>query len=461
METFEIGHYNSYFFIGIAGVGMSAIAQYLNGIGKQVSGSDRQFGQSKANEIQLKLNAEGIQTFRQDGEGITPEIQICIVSTAVELSNPEIAKASELNIPIVNRADLLAAITRTKKTVAVSGTSGKSSTAAMIYHIMEQTGKPVSFIGGAGLVVLQETGSLGNAIASDSQWLVIEADESDGSLVKYKPEIGILLNIDKDHKEIAELETIFETFKRNTTGKFIVNQSQIRARKFSSDIHSDFGYESDCGFNASGFMQKGFSIQFKINGVGFNLPSIGMHSMENATAAVAACFQMGVSVDEASVTLSTYKGIYRRHQVIGKAKGLTIIDDYAHNPIKIAASIRSCQFSGSKLFVWFQPHGFGPTKFLRNDFVAEISNALRAEDEIWMSEIYYAGGTVVKDISASELIDDIKNNHKNAFFIENRKVLPDVLKHRFSKGDVLLLTGARDPSLEKFANYVFQALIEQ
>jgi len=454
MKQIDTVNYKNYFFIGVAGVGMSAIAQYLVGIGKTVSGSDRQFNSTEKSEIETQLNAEGIKTWRQDGSGIDSDTEICVVSTAVEKTNPEIQKAIEFNIPIIHRADLLASISETRKTVAVSGTSGKSTTSAMIYHIMEQSGRPVSFIGGAGLVALQEKGKIGNGIAANSDWLVIEADESDGSLVKYHPEIGLILNVDKDHKEIAELETIFYTFKSNIKGKIIVNQSHSRTIKYSQNKSFDFGVETDCGFNAVEFVQNGFSIRFKINHINFEIPTVGKHNMENAIAAVATCFQMGISVEQSAKALKSYRGIYRRHQFLGVASGLTIIDDYAHNPAKLAASIKACQFEDSKLFVWFQPHGFAPTKFLRNDFVAEICSALRIEDEVWMSEIYYAGGTVTRDISANDLIQDIKKSHPLAFFVENRNELPDKLKIKYKDGDVLLLTGARDPSLAEYAHWV-------
>ncbi len=454
----DINHYQFYFFIGIGGTGMSAIAQYLKGIGKSVSGSDRQFTSKGTTDTEIKLNKEGILTFEQNGDGINQQTQIVVVSTAVEESNLEYQKANQLKIPVVLRSDLLAAITQTKKTIAVSGTSGKSTTSAMIYHIMEKCGQPISFIGGAGLISIIKSGKIGNAIASDSDWLVIEADESDGSLVKYCPEIGLILNIDKDHKELEELATIFDTFKKNTRGKLIVNQSHIRAKKFSQNLENDFGINTSCGFNATDYKQNGFQISFQINQVQFEIPTVGQHNMENATAAVASCFQLGISVEQSSKALKTYEGINRRHQIIGKVNGVTIIDDYAHNPAKIAASIKACQFKGSKLFVWFQPHGFQPTKFLRTEFVEEIIKSLRKEDEIWMSEIYYAGGTVSKDISAKDLIDDIKSSNPNAYFIENRAELPEKIKSKIKIGDILLLTGARDPSLTSFATFVLERL---
>jgi UDP-N-acetylmuramate--alanine ligase len=165
-----------------------------------------------------------------------------------------------------------------------------------------------------------------------------------------------------------------------------------------------------------------------------------------------------VAPETCAKALSLYEGIYRRHQIIGEKNGILLIDDYAHNPAKCAASIAACQPMAPKVIAWFQPHGYGPTRFLRQDFVQEIAAVLRPEDEIWMSEIFYAGGSVVKDISANDLIQDIRELGKNAYFVENRDELVDELRKHFSKPCVLLLMGARDPGLEKFAGEVFEKL---
>ena len=151
-------------------------------------------------------------------------------------------------------------------------------------------------------------------------------------------------------------------------------------------------------------------------------------------------------------------GIYRRHQIIGAKAGVTLIDDFAHNPAKCAASIRACQPVAKKLIAWFQPHGYTPTKFLRSDFVQEIAEALRPQDEIWMSEIFYAGGTATKDISANDLINDLKALNKNAFFVEQRNDLVQSIKKHLTDDCVVLLMGARDPSLEAFAQFVWSEL---
>jgi UDP-N-acetylmuramate--alanine ligase len=156
--------------------------------------------------------------------------------------------------------------------------------------------------------------------------------------------------------------------------------------------------------------------------------------------------------------LSKYQGIYRRHQVIGNKQGVWLIDDYAHNPAKCAASIAACQYIAPKVIAWFQPHGYGPTRFLQKDFVQEIAATLRPQDEIWMSEIFYAGGTAVKDISANDLIKDISALNKNAFFVADRNDFVAAIKPSLTTNCVVLLMGARDPSLENFANQVWQQL---
>ena len=196
----NISEVDNIFFVGIAGTGMSALAQYLSGSGKIVSGSDRYFKEGEEHELQQKLKAAGIACFLQNGEGIHPGTGLVIVSTAVEDSVPEVQKAKQLNIPILKRAELLALIAKSKKTIAIGGTSGKSTTTAMLFDILQFAGLDPGIISGAGLVSIIKEGKIGNAKVGTSEWLVIEADESDGSIVQYHPEIVVLLNVDKDHK---------------------------------------------------------------------------------------------------------------------------------------------------------------------------------------------------------------------------------------------------------------------
>ncbi|HEY4151340.1 MAG TPA: Mur ligase family protein, partial [Chitinophagaceae bacterium] len=428
--------------------------------GKEVGGSDRYFKPGEYNETKEKLEATGIRCFVQDGEGITPATQLVVVSAAVEDTVAEVLKSKELGIPIIKRSELLAWIARSKKTIAVGGTSGKSTTSAMLFDILQYAGLEPGIISGAGLVSIIREGKIGNAKTGRGEWLVIEADESDGSIVQYEPEIGLLLNIDKDHKEIDALMDIFGIFKKNTRGLFVVNQSHALARQLSQDISHDFSVDpgSGAGYIAEGFRQEGLTISFNINGVGFRLQVLGRHNMENALAASAVANLAGVGLEVCAEALKSYEGIYRRHQVLGNKAGVWVIDDYAHNPVKCAVSIQACQQIAPKVVAWFQPHGYAPTRFLRADFVKEIAAVLRPQDEIWMSEIFYAGGTVAKSISSNDLIQDLKALGKPAFFVEHRNDLLAAVRPHLTHDCVLLLMGARDPGLEGFAKQVWEAL---
>ena len=455
----DISDFENVFFIGVAGVGMSAIAQYLKGIGKEVSGSDRYFHPNEYNKTKEQLEAEGILCFLQDGSGITEKTDLIVVSTAIEDTVFEVQKAKELGIQIIKRSELLAIIAKSKKTIAVAGTSGKSTTSAMLYQILLDADFEPSIISGAGLTSIIKQGKIGNAAVGNGEWLIIEADESDGSVVQYEPEIGLLLNIDKDHQEIDELIDLFTIFKNNTKGLFVVNQSNTLSKSLQAHSKNDFGFEnSEAGFNATNFKQNGFHLSFEVLNQKFEMNSIGQHSVENATAAIAVAHQIGIDLKTCADSLAKYEGIYRRHQILGQKNGVWVIDDYAHNPAKCAASIKACQPLAEKVIAWFQPHGYGPTRFLKDDFIDEISEALRPQDEIYMSEIFYAGGTAVKDISANDLILGIQEKGKKAHFIENRDHLLGEIKPQLKEGTVLLLMGARDPGLEEFCKGLFEKL---
>ena len=454
LEDFE-----NIFFIGIAGAGMSAVAQYVKGIGKNVSGSDRYFKINAPNEIKEKLEAEGIVCFEQSGEGINTSTDLIAVSTAIEDTVIEVQKARQMRIPIIKRSHLLALIAQSKKTIAIGGTSGKSTTVAMLFDVLDYAGLQPGIISGAGLTRLIKQNKIGNAQVGKGEWLIIEADESDGSIIEYKPEIGVLLNVDKDHKDLPELMQLFTQFKKNSE-TFIVNQSNKLAATLSQNLQHDFySHETnEAGFVMKDFTQQGFEICFRIHQTKFSLNTLGKHNAENALAAIATANYVGLKLNVCAEALQHYKGIYRRHQIIGNKNGVILIDDYAHNPAKCAASIKACQPVAKKLIAWFQPHGYGPTKFLRNDFAQDIAASLRNDDEIWMSEIFYAGGTATKDISANDLINDLKALNKQAFFIEDRSEFPAALQSHLNNNCVILLMGARDPSLAAFAQYVFDAL---
>lgn len=457
MDSFD--KYEHFFFVGIAGTGMSAIAQYLRGVGKRVSGSDRLFNSDSKMLIQEQFEKQGIECHFQDASGVTSDVDVLVISTAIEESNIELQKARALGIPVMKRSELLAKLSAKKRTIAVGGTSGKSTTSAMIFHVMEQCGLEPSIMSGAGLTSLQKRGLPGNAWVGKSDWLVIEADESDGSIVNYVPEISVLLNVDRDHKEYDELMELFGKFKSNTKGRFIVNQSHEMSRRLSENKSYDFGTDgADAGFVGSGFSQRGFSISFSCNGVSFELPNIGRHNMENALATVAVCTAVGVSVEECAKALANYEGIYRRTQLAGERRGVVVVDDFAHNPAEVVCAIKACQSVGKRLFAWFQPHGFGPLKFMHKELEDEVLKALRLDDVFLLSDVYYAGGTVSKDVTSEDVAKVMQEKNSNVLLFKQRDDMLPFLKAEATDGDVILIMGARDNSLSDFAKKVLDSL---
>jgi UDP-N-acetylmuramate--alanine ligase len=444
-----------YFFMGVAGAGMSAMAQFMAGKGLKVSGSDRQFDGSKKTIIQNQLEEAGVRCFPQDTSGIHKALDRVVVSAAVEPGIPEYKKAVELNIPIIKRSELLAQICNRHRTVAVAGTSGKSTVAAMIYEIFEFAGLSPSLITGAGLEKLKDKGLIGNAVSGKSDVLIIEADESDGLLVNYKPEIGIILNVEKDHKSMDELYDIFGKFAENTRKELIVNRKNSGSAHFSK--HSIFDFMTE-DLQPEIFSQSLSGIGFKIREQIFTMQQIGAHTAENAAAAVAAALSFDIPLSASAKALKNFKGIDRRHRIVGSVNNVTVIDDYAHNPAKLAASLKACQAISSRVLLWFQPHGFGPTRFLRDEFAKELNFTARPEDIIVFSDIYYAGGTVSKDISSRDLINDLQALGSNAHYLPDREKLSQFLKPELKQGDIILLCGARDPSLRNFADRVLSEL---
>ena len=434
---------------------MSALAQYAVGKGYKVSGSDRYFANGVKNTRREQLEALGINCFPQDTSGIAADIDTVVISTAIESDVPEYVKVKEMGINVIMRSDMLAEICNSQNTIAVSGTSGKSTVTAMIYQILEYADFSPSLITGAGLISLQKTGKIGNAVAGNSNILVTEVDESDGSIVKYKPQTGLILNIEKDHKSIEELNDIFGQFAKNVKSELIVNKDNAGSAKFSTGSDFDFleGYltPKDIEETIEG-------IKFKLKTTNFKINIIGKHNAENAVAAVAVALKLKIPIETATAALGKYEGIYRRHQILGVVSGVTVIDDYAHNPAKLAASLRACQALSNRVLLWFQPHGYGPTRFLRSEFVKELSETARKEDTVIFSEIYYAGGTADKSISAEDLINDLQKKGTNAVFLKNRENIPEFVHSNANKGDILLLCGARDPSLNGFAQEIFDKL---
>jgi UDP-N-acetylmuramate--alanine ligase len=361
-------------FVGVYGAGMSALAQFHAMGGGEATGSDRFLDRGQASEIRERLERAGVGLFAQDGSGITGKTDAVVASTAIEPDNPELAAAERFGVAVEHRADWLARIVREHRTFAVAGTSGKSTVAAMLYSILRDAGRSPSVITGAGLHALEAEGWLGNAMRGESDLLVIEADESDGTLPKYEAAVGVLLNLGKDHKEIEELERIFSAF-RERSRSFVVNADEENLARWTEGA-STFGFERGA-LRGENLELRPASSRFSVEGTAFELSLPGRYNASNALAAVCAAKEAGVSFPEAAKALASYRGIARRYDVLGESGGVRVVDDYAHNPDKIRAVLAAArrQANGGGLRVVFQPHGFGPTRFLKNDLIEAFAVA--------------------------------------------------------------------------------------
>jgi UDP-N-acetylmuramate--alanine ligase len=443
-------------FAGVFGSGMSAIAQYLAESGYVVTGSDRLLDSVDAEKIKNALLSCGCAIYRQDGGGVSADTGAVCVSTAVEESNPDIAAARALNIPVLHRSDLLASIVKEKKSVAVAGTSGKSTVTAMVFELLTACGKSPSLISGAALRSLERRGMLGNAFCGNSDIIVIEADESDGTLVKYEPYASVILNLSKDHKPESE---VLEMFRR------LIAQSSWSAinaddPKLSSlTASTSFGFDAAAAFRGKLVALEPLSLTIAVNAENaapdgetlMMLPLPGAHNASNLLAALCVCRHLGCDDKRLSEAVAAYRGVDRRFAVTRTAAGVTVIDDFAHNPEKIRAAVGAAKQSSKTVTAVYQPHGYGPTRFLKNEYAAAFKEILRPADTLCLLPIYYAGGTAVKDIESKDIIELLGDTPFRAVAVGNRDEAVNIIRESARSGGAVLLMGARDPSLPSFA----------
>jgi UDP-N-acetylmuramate--alanine ligase len=443
-------------FAGVAGSGMSALAQFVAMMGGRASGSDRSFDRGERAEARAQLEAMGVTIHPQDGAGLEGDCAALVVSTAVEDEVPDVVAARRLGVPVLHRSELLAHLVARYRTVAVTGTSGKSTTVAMIFEILRGAGQDPSVITGGELVALQREGRWGNAWAGASNLLVIEADESDGSVVRYHPAVGVILNLQKDHKEMDAVATLFRTFRAQVREGAVVGEGE-NLREFATDA-GVFGFGQGAGLRAEEVHLGAEGSAFRVGEVGFNLPVPGKHNVENALAAIGACARLGLPLEAMVAPLASFQGVARRFQVLGTGRGITVVDDFGHNPAKVAASIRAAHLRAGRVLAIFQPHGFGPLKFLRQEFVEAFATELHAQDRLWFLEVFYSGGTAARDISSSEVIAAIAARGTAAELAPSREWLVARLAAEAKAGDLILVMGARDPTLTDLAKAILERL---
>jgi UDP-N-acetylmuramate-alanine ligase len=443
-------------YAGLAGSGMSGLAQFQVMTGGHASGSDRAFDRGERASLRAQLEGLGIAVMPQDGSGLGPDCAALVVSTAVEEQVPDFAAAKAKDIPIIHRSELLAHFVASHRSVAVTGTSGKSTVTAMIFDILRGAGRDPSVITGGDLPELVAQGLPGNALAGRADLLVVEADESDGSLVRYAPSVGVILNLQRDHKETAEVAAMFATLRARVREALVVGDNQNLDAFAGGALRFGFSQRADVRGEA---VELGpASSHFRVEDVAFELPVAGAHNVANALAAIAACRALDVTLADMTAPLACFRGIGRRFQTVDKARGVEVVDDFAHNAEKIAAAIKTAHLRANRVLAIYQPHGYGPTRFLRRDFVTTFSRELAPEDRLWMLEVFYAGGTATRDFSSADIVAEIASLGTNAEFAPTRALLVARIAEEARRGDLVLVMGARDPSLTELARAILAAI---
>jgi UDP-N-acetylmuramate--alanine ligase len=449
-----------YHFSGIAGQGMNPLARLMRAWGHEVHGSDRAFDQGKQADLAATLRGLGIALHPQDGSAVTADVHRFVYSTAVEADTPEAQAARRFGIERVPRPGLLAEVVNDGAPgVAVAGTSGKSTVTGMIAWILRKASRPATVLGGAALVGEGVTGCF--AAGPRNGPVVAEACESDGTLVGYHPGVGVILNVSRDHEELASLRAQFGTFAKQCR-VLLVNAASDEARALGAGHDAlTFGRAHDAAYRldveSAGPDRARGTLHVPGGELVLDLPQPGVHTLENAAAASAVALTLGVPATTIAAALRAFPGVARRFEIVGvTASGIRVVDDYAHNADKIRAAVITAQGAGRVVAV-FQPHGFGPARFLRPELREMLPRLLRPTDRFCYAEIFYAGGTVAKDVSSRDLAADLPPELGAAYARDHAAVVRWI-GEQATPGDTVLIMGARDPDLPALARAAFAAL---
>ena len=451
-----------FFFCGVGGIGMSSIALYLKSQHHEVRGSDRSFDLGLNGKMKADLLAAGIQLYPQDGSGVSEDVDLFVVSTAVEETIPDVKRAVALNIPLSKRAEVLADILNNHRSIAVGGTSGKTTTTAMIGHILSELGKDPTMINGGISINTYHGQPASNLIFGQSDLYVAEADESDGSIELYTPLIGVVTNISLDHKPLEEIRPLFERFLNRAKQGVVINADCPETRLLNINQPNVVSFsvqgEKEATLRVSDIRAEQNGMRFQLNGMDAFLPMLGVHNIANALAAIGACLLLEIPVVESLKALQSFLGTKRRLQILGTENGVTVIDDYAHNPEKVRAILETMRLTPGRVWMIFQPHGFAPTRLMKEGFIDVFRSFASAQYPFIMPEIYYVGGTVAKDISSKDIVSGVG---QNAFYFEKRADIVPFLAQRVQPGDRVLIMGARDDTLTGFGLDILKAVKEK
>jgi UDP-N-acetylmuramate--alanine ligase len=421
--------------------------------GHQVAGSDRAFEKNPHHPACKTLKNKGVTIYPQDGSGMDSSLDLVVFSTAVEHDTPEYIKAAELRLPVKTRPEFLAQLISEYKTIAVAGTSGKSTTSGMLAYLMSRLGMKPNFIGGGRVKQFRTESNPGNSVAGDSLLLVVEADESDGTIVDYRPEYTIILNLGLDHHSVYDTGRMFSKLVDNTSDLVILNADDPDLYGLSSDGMKKavtFSISASSAYKAADITYHPLYTDFILAGTSFRLSMPGEYNLYNSLACIGLLSEMGIDLEMIAEVLPDFEGIERRFDIHLNDVDHLVIDDYAHNPHKISAVMRAAGRLRESICYIFQPHGFGPARMMRNEYIEAFSEGLRKEDHLILLPIYYAGGTTSRDISSHDLAAGIKKNGRSVEVAADRNQIINNLE----KWDNYIIMGARDETLSAFARSI-------
>jgi UDP-N-acetylmuramate--alanine ligase len=453
---------NDYFFCGIGGSGMLPLAMIVQARGNRIEGSDRSRDQGRTPDKFAWLEAHGVTLHPQDGSGVTRADQIVVATGAIEDTVPDIGAARAAGATIKTRPELLSELFNAAPTsIGVAGTSGKSTITGMIAWILHEAGRAPTVMNGAVMKNFADADHpFASALVGGPDLFVSEVDESDGSIARYDPTVAVVSNISLDHKSMEELRELFGGFTaRAATAVLNLDNPETAALAQTLPPEKVVTFalgEESATLNAHDLEPRPTGMRFTLTEQGgarhpvtLNVP--GAHNVANALAALGAVRALGVPLDQATAALETFSGIRRRMEVVGTANGVTVIDDFAHNPDKIAATLKTLHAFDGRLLILFQPHGFGPLKLMKSEFIDGFAGLMREDDVLLMPEPVYYGGTTDRSVNSEDIASGVRAAGRKAEALPTRDACGDRIVDLARPGDRVIVMGARDDTLSVFA----------
>ncbi len=441
------------FLVGLGGIGMSGLAQLLRQEGYAVAGSDRQLDGPGRDELVADLRSQGIAFYPQDGSGVLATQPAAIIaSAAVEEGNPDFVAAPDT--PRLGRAQALAAALARRGTrlITVAGSCGKTTVTGWLASALRALGHRVEMVCGGYALASIAPGIPGNYDSDpDPEFSVVEVDESDKSLVEFSSDLGVLLNVGRDHYEHDELVRVFGCYlDRCRSGVVLAADLATLFAGHGPASRQSFGpvgEKADIGVDSYAASPAG--ITFDLAGIGScQSGQLGYHSALNAAAVAAALRQLGTATERIPPALAAFVGIAQRFQRMDEGNDLPVYNDYAHNPEKIRAALRTAQeAAGGPVLAAFQPHGFRPFGFMRDELREVLAETLRPGDRLVLLPVYYAGGTSSFRPSATEVAADYASVGLPVHAVATRDELLEQAADLAADTRLVLVMGARDPSL--------------